>query len=232
MRIGALTTIEAGRPALLQQFIHHYSRWCNPADIHIIVRGLCCDTELQQKLTEKVFQWDGWHFNVDSDEFFDRNVDVPALCARMEHNGYNHCKARMIDMFSPLGMPPIPQLTESDIHDVFTERRSVTAAHGGAYDIKVCLLRNPLYGHHGIYSPPPGFVSSPFPFTMDLLHFKWDETCLQRLRNRTDESNRERFPYWQSFDGMIRYLESLDNQSRQTEATAQMTNLNEAQESK
>ena len=241
MKIGAITLIEADRLALAGQFVRHYTRWCQPEDIHFLVLTdgvtyggisqmldfikLCgCNSVVDGKpfetdashyrvrdLTREIFNDDGWHFNVDSDEFFDRDVDVHELVRLCEKVGHLFVRAEMVDMVSQDGLlPEIPwdsnaaymNKAQPDIYDTFPVEFDVTGKIVQGYKVKDCLLKNPHWGWHNAW----GVDLSRCPSKIyDLHHFKWDATAIGRMRHRLE--NKDRFPYWQNFKNFVDYYD-------------------------
>lgn len=226
MRVGAITIVEATRARLIWHWIRHYKRWCDPWDMHVLVtsegsspeelahirrlikeegcRHSVSDApfatnpthELVAKATPSTFGWDGWHFSVDSDEFFDPMVDVPMLCERAEAASKEYLCCRMVDMVAPDGgYPPIPPV-ETSLFDVYSEEADITKAVQGSYNIKSALLKNPHYGLHHPRGVGKGKRFMPDQ-TWKLHHFKWDSTVFDRMRKRV--ANPERFPWSHEF---------------------------------
>lgn len=244
MRIGAMTLIEPRRVALASQFIRHYRRWCEAPDIHVVVIGCDDSTAMEnlvilsgctlhrdpmpfetipthnriKALTRQVFDWDGWHFNVDSDEFFDPSINVKSLCASCDGEGLVTVKAEMIDMLSPDGdLRVIPDPDTLSIYDTFPVEARFTKAVSRGGIFKFCLNRNPYYGQHTPHGASSGITADTYcdypPVPVDqrcstvfkLHHFKWDSTARERMQLRIDHP--ERFPYWPEFQRFVDYFE-------------------------
>lgn len=227
-----MTLIEAGRVRLLSQWIRHYGRWCSRKDMHVVLVGEG-DTEPLRRtcvnggvpyyfdekpfdthgtharvkaLTSKVFDWDGWHFNVDADEFFARTVDVRALAEKCESGGFRFVRTQMTDMIAEDGsLPEIPHADNGDIYDVFPREAEVTKKLVGGYDIKDSFLQNPLYGNHNAHDVDLRLRP---PVVYSLHHFKWDATVIGRMKERYEtEAARRRFPYWKHFRQFVQHYE-------------------------
>jgi hypothetical protein len=224
-------------------FIMHYKKWCDPADMYImgqrqstevdnilfrtVVEDLGCNfidwagdysTEDIKKdharRTKELFTWDGWHFNVDSDEFFDRNINVPGLCANCDDRAKLFVRTRMTDRIAADGTFPEIGLTwceeigfmlDRDIYKIFPLEAEITTKLIGGYPMKDCLLKNPYYGHHNAWGVD--LHTKRWPVTYKLHHFKWDSTCIDRMRYRSAPENQYRFPYWKDFKRFVDYYD-------------------------
>lgn len=231
MRIGALTVIENGRVNLLEHFLSHYRQWCAPGDIHILVQcdtpeENASDMEevckffranmrrwdgpystddvkkISRKLTKEIFDWEGWHFNVDSDEFFDPRCDVSAMCEWADRHKKAFFRAYMLDMAAEEGFPEIGNL--EDIFGQFPVECAFTEHIVKGYPIKDCLLKNPLYGHHN--AEGCNLTTQRAPGLYKLHHFKWDAGAVDRLRKRVE--NRGRYPWWRNSRHMLEAIEA------------------------
>lgn len=233
MRIGAITLIEGTRVNLMRQWVGHYSKWCRREDMHVRVmsrlpeaspverylngKGVNClvdgdffhtiDTHRKMQVwTRNIFgHWDGWHFNVDSDEFFDREVNVHSLVDGCEANGWLFVKARMTDMVARNGLlPPIGM--DKDMYATFPIEYDVTGKIVKGYTTKFPLCKNPYYGYHNSYGPSGmDQKRDHHPSLFKLHHFKWDATAVDRMRHRVE--NKDRFRYWGNFKLFLDYYE-------------------------
>lgn len=161
-----------------------------------------------------LFNFPGWHFNVDSDEFADPKINWISVAKKAEDKGKVFCRFKMWDMVSPDGlMPDIPynpsfgvyDKKQEDVFNVFTKHAQLTEKIVKGYPIKDAFLKNPFYGHHNAWNVD--LSSSRYGPVYKLYHFKWDSSCLNRMKDRISKSNRDRFPYWANFKYFVDFYE-------------------------
>jgi hypothetical protein len=170
---------------------------------YIEERGL----EERQRILETFCHPEDWIVTADLDEFQRYPNSLQETISFCEQNGYDYAEGRLADRIAADG--GFPELDLDNIWSQFPLEAALTKNITGGNCSKVVLSRawaRMGWGQHLIFDAhargcPPDQV------LVKVHHFKWDESVLQRLRERIPELKREGRCWWVESQAFLTYVE-------------------------
>lgn len=146
-----------------------------------------------------------WLLLADTDEFLDKDFDIPAACGEADNMGAVYIRARMIDRLGP--EQTMPELhSEPSLFEQYPEISNLTARIGRGFTIKVILRKAWVGlsngGGHRV-CPESLPVYHEFPA---LHHFKWEASVVPRLRERAKDFAAKGLVWWEESHRLANYL--------------------------
>jgi hypothetical protein len=165
-----------------------------------------------------------WVLHADVDELQVYPDCLPDLLESCDDRGYRFVKGRFVDRIAADGRL-VPIESGSPLWDQFPVAASVTREIPGGWVHKICAMRGDLRpgdgGSHGLDYDVDGFRKFAtahrdprgLPGYMEIHHFKWDETLLQRTIEKLEgyggDRDSEEGPYWE-YERLLAHLAQND----------------------
>ena len=192
------------------QEIAEYSAKIKKASFESIARRLCAP--------------DDWVLYADVDELQVYPVSIPSFLAEVEREGHCFVRGRMIDRIANNG--ELGEILEKPtLQDQFPRSARIGHIVCGAWERKVCAAKATVpLRDGGPHAVDHGFRSARWNYrwthqmpwrrepTIDILHFKWDATLPQRLRDKLagtggDFDCRDGREFMQEYRSLAHHLE-------------------------
>jgi hypothetical protein len=163
----------------------------------------------QRTLQSECLCADYWIVWCDSDEFQVYPSALPDLIAGFETRGIDFVRGIFVDRIAAdYGLPPFDPTTP--LWDAFPRTCNVTAALAGGERRKVVLARAGVMIGGGKHFPIDMKTVKTIKGWVQIHHFKWDATLIERLRYRVTPEWQARFPWWVESQRLIDYLIAHD----------------------
>jgi hypothetical protein len=148
---------------------------------------------------------DDWIVWCDSDEFQVYPVPLPEMIAQCDANGIDYVRGVLIDrVAADYGLPAFDPQTP--IWDTFPRTCSVTTALASGDPRKVVLARASVVVSGGKHRPRSPHNPKTFTGWVQVHHFKWDATLLERLRYRVQPEWQAKHAWWVESQRLLDYF--------------------------
>ena len=178
-------------------------RWENEFSAPAIIRH-------QRTLQAERLRPDDWAVWCDSDEFQVYPAPLPEIIAQCDALDIDFVRGALIDrVAADYSLPPFDPQTPS--WDAFPRICNVTLALGAGDPRKVVLARAGVLLSGGKHFTRGHHNAKTFSGWVQVHHFKWDATLLERLRYRVRPEWRARFPWWVESQRLLDYFAAHDS---------------------
>src|ERR1022692_695095 len=163
----------------------------------------------QRTLQSECLRPDDWIVWCDSDEFQVYPGSLPDLIEGFETRGIDFLRGVFVDrVAADYGLAAFDAKTP--LWDIFPRTCNVTVALGGGDPQKVVLARPGVMLSGGKHFPIAMEKLKTIDGWVQIHHFKWDATLIERLRYRVRPEWKAKFPWWVESQRLIDYLIAHD----------------------
>jgi len=172
----------------------------------------------QRSLVDQSLGDRDWIVWCDSDELQIYPAPLPEIVRECEAHGVDYLRGVFVDrVAADLSLAAFDARTS--VWDTFPKACNVTLALVRGDPRKVVLARAPVRVSGGKHVPVAARHLKTIAGWVQVHHFKWDATLLDRLRFRVRPEWRARFPWWVESQRLLEYFEANDSRFNPADLT-------------
>jgi hypothetical protein len=161
---------------------------------------------------------DDWVVWCDSDEFQVYPAPLPDVLAQCNALGVDYVRGAFVDRVAA-DYSLAAFNAQTPVWETFPHTCNVTLALARGDPRKVVLARANVLVHGGKHAPKNAENLKTIHGWVQVHHFKWDATLLDRLRYRVRPEWRARFPWWVESQRLLDYFAANDSRFNPADLT-------------